>query len=254
MKERNTFTCRLGAAALALLLAPMCSFGLDGAGTAELVDGVYVVTVQASVTANLKGADATTANNANAPLAKRGPGILTASSGFGSFKGELRVEEGQFSARDSGALGTSDGGTVVSSGATLQLYKNTVGALTFPGESISLAGGIVNASSTGYSHLNAFPGAITITGDNAALRGVSFGLCGTLALDGHTLTVRMNKNDILRMANVTVTSGGDINVTGSGDRTLKLEGSAHWAGSAANTLSIEAGNALQMEETTGSAR
>ncbi len=109
MKERNAIRCRFVAAALALVLAPTCSFGFSGEGTAELVDGVYVVTVPGGKEANLQGADATTANDANAPIAKRGGGTLYAGSGFGSFAGEFRIEEGGLWINSNNSLGTTAG-------------------------------------------------------------------------------------------------------------------------------------------------
>ena len=209
MKERNTFTCRLVAAA-ALALAPTCGFGFSGEGTAELVDGVYVVTVPGGKEANLQGADATAANDANAPIAKRGGGTLYAGSGFGSFAGEIRVEEGGLWINHNNSLGTTAGGTVVSNGALLA-FRNTENNLTYPGEAIALAGKIQNSSQK--AMLDAFPGSITVIGDNATFDGYPIGLCGTLALDGHLLTVAMNNSSYLLLRGVDITSGGTIALT-----------------------------------------
>ena len=211
MKERKSVIGRfVVVAALVFMLAPTRSFGFSGEGTAELVDGVYVVTVPGGKEANLQGADATTANDANVPIAKRGGGTLYSGSGFGSFAGELRIEEGGLWINHNNSLGTTAGGTVVSNGALLA-FRNTENNLTYPGEAIALAGKIQNSSQK--AMLDAFPGSISVIGDTATFDGYPIGLCGTLALDGHLLTVAMNNSSYLLLRGIDITSGGTIALT-----------------------------------------
>ena len=205
------------AAAAALLPAMHCA-GFSGSGTTNLVDGVFVVTVPSGGEANLQGTDATVANDANAPIAKRGAGVVYSGSGFGSFVGEFRVEEGTLGVNSSASLGTTDGGTTISNGAVL-MFRSTENYLSYPGEAIALAGKIQNSSQK--PMLDAFPGAITVLGDNATFDGYPIGLCGTLALDGHTLTVGMNKSSYLLLRDVEVLTGGTIRQTQGG---FRLEG------------------------------
>ena len=208
MRKFNwTNTIRGVAVIVAGLLLTPCCFGLSGDATAGLVNGVYVVTVPSGKEANIQGADATAANEANAPIAKRGGGTLYSGSGFGNFAGELRIEEGSLWVNHNNSLGTTAGGTVVSNGAMLA-FRNTENNLSYPGEAIAFAGKIQNSSQR--PMLDAFPGAITVIGDNATFDGYPIGLSGTLALDGHTLTVGMNNSSYLLLRDVEVTSGGTI--------------------------------------------
>ena len=206
------------AIAVAALVPAMCCSGLSGDATAELVDGVYAVTVPDGKEANIQGDDATAANNANAPIAKRGGGTLYAGSGFGSFTGEMRIEEGGLWVNSNNSLGTTAGCTVISNGAMLA-FRNTVNDLSYPGEAIFMAGKIQNSSQR--PQLDAFPGVVTVTGDNAIFDGYPIGLCGTLALGGHTLTVAMNNSSYLLLRDIEVASGGTIQQTKGH---FKLEG------------------------------
>ena len=259
MKERKSVIGRLvAAAALALMLAPTCSFGFSGEGTAGLVDGVYVVTVPGGKEANIQGTDATAANDANAPIAKRGAGTLYAGSGFGSFAGEFRVEEGGLWLNHNNSLGTTAGGTVVSNGALLA-FRTTENNLTYPGEAIALAGKIQNSSQK--PMLDAFPGSITIIGDTATFDGYPIGLCGTLALDGHLLTISMNNSSYLLLRGVDITSGGTIALENghfkmSGDNVISARDACNFplievedGGSLANEVFGYGGNVAALTKT-----
>lgn len=107
-------------------------------------------------------------------FAKAGTGTLTL-SGTNTYNGTTLISAGVLDIENSAALGTTAGGTTVSSGASLQLQLNiTVGAepLALNGSGISSDGALRNLSGN-----NSFAGAITL------------GSASTIYSDAGTLTL-----------------------------------------------------------------
>lgn len=195
--------------AATVLLSVWRCFGLSGTGTAGLVDGVYVVTVESGKEATLQGADASAANSSAAPLAKRGGGTLKAGDGFTGLNTDIRIEEGSLQVKNGNNLGTADGCTVISNGAVLSLYNTSPNSISFASEPILLAGRINNAGSN--AHSNAFLGSLTVIDDAARITGGgTLGLGGNLALDGHALAISMAKSESFILRNAVMSSGGTI--------------------------------------------
>ncbi|NDB17645.1 MAG: hypothetical protein EB018_12275, partial [Gammaproteobacteria bacterium] len=93
-------------------------------------------------------------------LTKAGTGILTLSGG-NSYTGATTISAGALTAANNTALGTTDAGTTVASGAALQLSGGiTIGAeaLTLNNDGISSGGSLRNISGT-----NSYAGAITLS-------------------------------------------------------------------------------------------
>ena len=203
---------------------------------------VWVVSVPEGETYAMAVADSNEANGR--PIAKRGAGTAEAGAAMQAFTGELRIEEGVYKAKNNGGLGTAVGGTVVSNSATLALTYSS-GLLDFGMEPIVLAGVIANNS--GRDHPTAFGGPVSLAGD-ATISGATIGMRGSLALNGHLLTINMNTQAQLYLTNVAVTSAGDITVS---QGRLNLDGSTSWEGDDSNRLTLAAETTLSMRQTTG---
>ena len=202
--------------------------------------GVYVIDVPEGETYQITGTDVN-AIGSN-PLAKRGLGTLKVGGSMGSFTGEIRIEEGVYSATKDESLGTSAGGTVISNGATLKLECNTKDLLAFE-DQVTIFGTVQNSGGVDQQYV--FSGPVVLGGD-AEFKGQTIGIKDTtLALNGHKLTVDVNKSAMLKFADVESVEPGDIDVlTGR----LHLEGRMKWEGGADNRVSIAAGAMLGMRE------
>ena len=151
----------------------------------------------------LKSVHDAAANELGYPIVVRAYGKASAGSGFAGFKQDLIVEKGLFLLSDSGSMGKTDGCTIVSNEATIVLNKTA--PLQFK-EDIYLAGTIAN---WGGAQPDAFNGKLTLL-DDAICSNATFGIGGTLALDGHSLFVRMNKSASLIFTNLNIVSGGNV--------------------------------------------
>ncbi|BBU69766.1 autotransporter-associated beta strand repeat-containing protein [Fluviibacter phosphoraccumulans] len=155
-------------------------------------------------------------------LSKSGTGSLNL-TGNNSYRGSTNVNAGTLVASHANALGTTEGGVTVVSGATLEINNVSIG-----GETLSLNGtGVgINGALVGTGNA-AFSGNITLT------NSVIIGTADTLALSG-------------------VISGGTTNVlTKSGTGSLNLTGNNSYRGATnvnAGTLVASHTNALGTTE------
>jgi fibronectin-binding autotransporter adhesin len=164
-------------------------------------------------------------NNPKLALTKIGTGTLTL-SGANSYTGLTTVSAGVLNIQNNTALGTTAAGTIVSSGATLQLQNSiTVGAeaLTLNGGAASGQNGdLVNVSGT-----NNYGGVITLA--TAA---------STISSDAGTLNLTGNISNSTFGLTLTGASSGSVSgVIGSGSGTLTKTGAGTWtlSGSSSNT-------------------
>ncbi len=151
-------------------------------------------------------------------ITKTGSGILTLSNGSNSYSGLTTVSAGTLAITADGALGTTAGGTVVASGATLDLQNVTYGSA----EALTLNGGTL-ASSTGTS---SFSGGITLGAANSIIN-----------VGGTQLTIGSVIGD----------GGSGFGFTKSGSGNLILSGNNTYSGSTilnAGTVSVNHNNAL----------
>ncbi|HEV2972555.1 MAG TPA: autotransporter-associated beta strand repeat-containing protein [Pirellulales bacterium] len=209
-------------------------------------------------------------------LAKSGAGALTL-SGNNTFTGTTTVNAGTLILGNPNALGGTAGGTIVASGATLDLGGQTVGAepLTIMGSGVGGNGALVNGSANPASFAGTITesgpftvggaGDITLSGSiNSAvntLTKIGAGTltlinqnvsncpinvnAGTLALSGGTLTGALNNS-----ANVVLNSGtfGGPSLANSGTFTYNggtFNGRLINAGTAIFNADFTAGNGME---------
>ncbi len=186
-------------------------------------------------------------------LVKSGSGTLTLSA-FNTYTGPTVIKEGIVVAQNTRAFGTPDTGTVVISGATLDvggsLAANTLylsnEVFTVSGKGVGEQGAIVNNSAN--SQQNAF-GKIVLAGDTW------FGGAQRWDIRQNTPTLTMNGYDITKISTNTIVftytdvqpdgagGTGDIDLKGG---TLILDNTVKLNGSAVNTMTVRGGAQLQM--------
>ncbi|GLZ85645.1 hypothetical protein Pres01_16960 [Metapseudomonas resinovorans] len=166
-------------------------------------------------------------------LTKTSPSILQL-SGNNTYTGATNVSNGTLLVSHANALGTTAGGTTISSGATVRI----AGALTVA-ESFVVSGSGTSVSSVNYGAIHLVSGSSTLSG-NVTLAGdtdISAASGGTLTLtgalsgasnlnktDSGTLTLSNNGNEASHTGGTTIT-GGTLSIAnddhlGSGQVTL----------------------------------
>ena len=196
-------------------------------------------------------ADPAGLTGARGALTKSGEGTVVL-SGANTFGGTMTVNTGALNVRNSTALGSTAGGTIVDDGAELQLQGGiTIGAesLTLNGSGTSGHGALRNLSGT-----NTWAGNITLGSTSVieSLLGSSLTLAATLSNGGNGADFRFGG------AGDTVVSGAITNnadVIKSGTGTLVLAGANTYSGATevnggtlllAGTLNGSAGTPLNL--------
>lgn len=174
---------------------------LAGGGTIDVSDGAGVLAISGAVTGS-------------GGLLKTGLGVLTLASSLNSYSGTTTVTQGTLRAGAPGALGSTDGGTIIQNGATLDVNAFNLGAetITVEGTGVGGAGGIINGSATAQ---NSALRHVTLAGDTTFGGTGNWGLVGTgtagtssLDLAGFTLT-KIGTNTIT-LTSTSVTDGDII--------------------------------------------
>ena len=173
------------------------TLGLTGTGSIDnaITLGSSGGTVDASGTATLSGTISGTGT-----LTKTGGSALTL-SGTNSYTGATTVSTGVLIAGSNGALGSTDGGTTVASGATLRLLGGLTIAENFTISGIGVSAGI---------------GAIKVNDD---ANGRATTLTGTIALAADAAIGAYNGTDSLTVSGV-VSGAYALTKVGSGGLTL----------------------------------
>ena len=183
-------------------------------------------------------------------LTKAGTNDLTL-SGTNTYTGATNISNGRLYISTTGSLGTTDAGTVVSSGATL----GTLTTLAVPtGETLNLSGtgstGVNGALYVGGSKTLTWDGPITLSGNTLihADGGSAFSLTSnaTVNLGANTLTFDAGNGANSTIAGVISGSGGISKTLGT-TVILTLSGSNTYTGSttiSAGTLSLTNTNPL----------
>ncbi|HEU5124748.1 MAG TPA: autotransporter-associated beta strand repeat-containing protein [Verrucomicrobiae bacterium] len=178
---------------------------------------------------------------ASGTITKNGAGVLTL-SGANSFSGAVNVSAGTLKAGSDSALGSIDNGVVISSGATLDVAGQNLGAepVVVSGSGVNGAGAIVNS---GGQQLNALR-YVTLAGDATFGNPGRWDIRGApstadpanagLSTSGHAYNLTKVGTNVVSLVGVTVDPAlGDVDVqegifgietatTGIGDPTKTL--------------------------------
>ncbi len=175
-------------------------------------------------------------------IARSAAGGTTILSGANSFTGPVAVTAGTLVIQHSTALGTTAGGTTVSSGAALHLQGNiSVGteALSLAGTGIANTGALLNLSGN-----NSWSGAVTLTAASTIQS-----TAGTLALSGNinvgAFGLTLDGAGATTLSGVIGATAGTLTKQGSGNVTLA--GNNAYTGGAtltAGNLTVNSGAAL----------
>jgi fibronectin-binding autotransporter adhesin len=210
----NGGTLNIGAFSDTVGAVTLTSGSITGT-TGVLTGSSYALngTVDTSVSAILGGA---------VTLTKSGAGTATL-SGANSYTGTTTISAGVLDLRNATGLGTTAGGTSVTSGAALQLQGGiTVGAeaLTLNGVGIGSAGALLNVSGDNTYGGNITRGSITTIGSTAG----TLTLSGTMG--GNFATTFTGAGNISSSGNISGTAA----MTKSGTGNLTLSGTNSYTG------------------------
>ncbi|GAB1488057.1 hypothetical protein MASR2M8_05000 [Opitutaceae bacterium] len=171
-------------------------------------------------------------------LTKSGDGTLTL-SGANTFTGATNINQGTLVAASNTALGTTAGGVVVATGATLGFQGGiTIGteALTVSGAGYDSSGVIRNISGN-----NTYQGAITFNADST-ITSVANTLTLSGALGGTNRSLVFNGTGNTTVSGAISTGSGSLTMSGSG--TLTLSGANAYTGAtnvSSGTLMLSGG-------------
>ena len=181
-----------------------------GGGAVEVTDPAGVLTVSGLI-------------SGNGALAKTGNGTLVLANGASSYNGVITVSAGTLRAGTTGVLGTTAGGTLIQSGATLDVNGFNLGteSVSIAGTGVGGLGALINGSATTQNSALRF---VTLTGDSTLGGTGAWGLTGTgttntstLDLAGYTLTKTGTNTITLTSTNVTngniIVNQGTLGIT-----------------------------------------
>jgi fibronectin-binding autotransporter adhesin len=185
-------------------------------------------------------------------LSQNGPGGALTLSGANTFTGAVSVVQGTLVAGNASALGTTNGPTIVSSGATLDLNALNLGAepVIVQGQGVNLSGAIVNGAIP--NQLNALR-YVTLANDTTFggigrwdIRSPSSDPAGADLNTGgspYNLT-KVGPSQQISLVAVTVDSAlGDIEVK---EGTFSVETSTTGLGNPSKTLTVQPGATFQV--------
>lgn len=174
----------------------------------------------------------------NAPISKTGAGTLTLSGG-NSFGGVLTISEGVIKAGSANAFGAGNAGsgTIITSGATIDLNGNTLLSEYFSvsGTGVGGAGAIVNNSPTSLAAVRA----LTLTGPTTVggTKNWEIGSSVAFTMAAHTLT-KVGTNDVSISSGVMTPGNFDVK---EGGLWMRQGFTAFLGGTSANVLTIRTG-------------
>jgi len=183
-------------------------------------------------------------------LVKTGTNLFDLAAANSGFTGQALLQQGLTRVAQSGALGTADGGTVIADGATLDLGGAAAAdALNLQQEPITVsgagaggAGAIINSSAN--RQINAL-GTVTLDADTTFGGPGRWDIRnGTLAMNGHAIT-KTGASAVAVSGSTVVMPGGDTATIDVQEGAFRLQQTAQTGGSAANTVSLGSGTAIE---------
>ena len=180
-------------------------------------------------------------------LTKAGTGKLVL-SGANTFSGPATISNGTVVAQNNAALGSPSAGTTVAGGSTLELGGN-LGT-----DALNLGSEVVTVSGTGVGG----NGALVHTGPNTQISALQQVVLagnttvggsqrwdmrgGTSVLDMGLNTLTKTGSNYIALVGTTITNAGNIDIQ---QGTLGIQTSANIGGSASNTVTVQAGAAIE---------
>jgi autotransporter-associated beta strand protein len=181
-------------------------------------------------------------------LTKTGTGILTL-SGANTYTGITTIVEGTLKLGNESALGTSDGKTIIQSGATLDIAGFRAGTTTPGGELIEVAGsgvGGIGAITNSVNDQNQALRNMTLLGNTTLAAPYRWDIrYGTLAVNGFKIT--KIGGSVLSLVGLTVTNPGDVDVNAG---IFRIESSTSFNAATPKTIQVASGAALDYWGTT----
>ena len=192
-------------------------------------------------------------------IIKTGAGTLTLASEQNDYTGVTTITHGVVRISASNALGSTDGGTVVESGAQLRLFKNAPGASSFGnGEALTISGnggsatGALRSGVTG--EINTYQGKVTLAANATINAGGGTGLILDVA-SGDGVNLGSNTLTFVGAGTHAVNDGivgtGGLIKEGSGTTTLAAA-NAYSGATTVNlgTLKVASGGSISSSSTT----
>jgi autotransporter-associated beta strand protein len=195
--------------------------GLTGAGTVSGAAGTLTVNL-ASATNTFSGAI-----TGGIGLAKSSDGTI-ALSGSNSYTGTTTINAGRIMAANNNALGATNGGTIVASGAQLMLSNN----ITIGNEALTISG-------TGLASGASFAGAVRNFGTNTYQGKITLGADARIfGNSGNLLTVDVASGDAVDLSSFT------LNIDGAGNNRINdaIAGTGGILKTGAGTTTLAASN------------
>ena len=192
-------------------------------------------------------------------IIKTGAGTLTLASEQNDYTGVTTITHGVVRISASNALGSTDGGTVVESGAQLRLFKNVAGASSFGnGEALTISGnggsatGALRSGVTG--EINTYQGKVTLAANATINAGGGTGLILDVA-SGDGVNLGSNTLTFVGAGTHAVNDGivgtGGLIKEGAGTTTLAAA-NAYSGATTVNlgTLKVASGGSISSSSTT----
>lgn len=206
------------------------------------------VNSEGSLVFNRGSAAYTVANKIGGPgnITKNDGAILTLSGVNNTLTGAVAVVSGTLKAGSANALGTADGSTTISSGATLDVndFQLNGEPIIVGGAGVSSGGAIINSGANG--QINAM-GNVTLTADTTfggTGRWDIRGGLATLSTSGNAYNLTKAGNNQISLVGVTLDSAlANINVNAG---TLSVETTTSGLGNPASTLTVASGATFQL--------
>lgn len=186
---------------------------------------------------------------------KSGSGTMTLNGANTGFTGAAQVAQGVLVTANASALGTTNGGTTVSSGATLDVYGQNLGAepVAVGGAGVNAAGAIINS---GIQQQNALQ-RVTLTANTTFGGANRWDIRSSNTADpaGASLSTGGNAYNLIKTNINTVALVGatidpmlaDVDIQ---QGTLAVESGTTGLGNPAANLTVRAGGTLQLYNTT----